>query len=136
MPTHKIFLYFPQCRTDTPIVYHLVKEFDLMVNIFRAKVNADEEGYLVLDLSGDQERIDQALAYIESENIEVRSNNKGLYWDRDKCTGCTNCLPHCPTGALYIKDRATMEVSFDGDKCVECLSCLDNCPFGACSSLF
>ena len=136
MPTQKVFLYFPECQTDTPVVYHLVKDYDLKVNIFRAKVNANEEGYLVLDLAGDKEKIDSAIDYIRTMNVEVRTNQKGLYWDESRCTGCSNCLPHCPTNALYMKDRITMEIAFDSNKCVECLSCIDNCPFGACSSLF
>jgi ferredoxin len=49
---------------------------------------------------------------------------------------CTNCIPHCPTKALHVADRATMEVAFASELCVECLSCLENCPFGACSSIF
>ncbi len=38
MITKKIYLYFPKSETEKPIVYQLVKEFDLIVNIFRAKV--------------------------------------------------------------------------------------------------
>jgi len=134
MTTRKVFFYFPQCQTETPVVTHLVRDYDLEVNIFRAKVNAEEEGYLVLDLTGEQDRIDRAVAYVESLGVEVRTRNKGLSWNRDRCTGCGNCLPHCPTGALYRTDMVTMDISFEGEKCVECLSCIDNCPFGACSS--
>jgi ferredoxin len=136
MPTQKIFLYFPECQTDTPVVYHLVKDYDLMVNIFRAKINAKDEGYLVLNLTGEREKIDRAIEYIRASNVEVRINEKGVYWDETKCTGCSNCLTHCPTQALYMRDRTSMEIAFNADKCVECLSCIDNCPYGACSSLF
>jgi L-aspartate semialdehyde sulfurtransferase ferredoxin len=132
--TRKVFFYFPKCQTENPVVYHLVKDYDLVVNLFRAKVNAEEEGYLVLDLTGEQERIDAAVAWVESQGVEVRTNSKGLSWNRDRCTGCGNCLTHCPTGALYRIDSQTQEVAFDGEKCVECLSCIENCPFGACTS--
>ncbi|MDC7223503.1 MAG: 4Fe-4S binding protein [Spirochaetales bacterium] len=135
MPTRKVFFYFPQCQTETPLVYHFVKDYDLKVNLFRAKVNAEEEGYLVLDLTGEQEQIDRAIHYAESLGVQVRTNNKGLSWNRERCTGCSNCLPHCPTGALYREEESRV-VAFDGDKCVECLACVDNCPFGACTSFF
>jgi L-aspartate semialdehyde sulfurtransferase ferredoxin len=135
MATQKVSLYFPKCQTETPVVYHLVKDYDLKVNIFRAKVNAEEEGYLILDLTGEKEPIDRGISYIKSLGVEVRTNNKGLNWDVDRCTGCGNCLPHCPTSALY-RDEESRAVAFDGDKCVECLSCIDNCPFSACTSLF
>ncbi len=50
--TKKYYLFFPKCVTDKPIVYHLVKDYNLIVNIFRAKVTAQEEGYLSLDITG------------------------------------------------------------------------------------
>ncbi len=61
---------------------------------------------------------------------------KGLTWDSDGCTGCGHCVVHCPTGALHVSDRGTMEVTFDEEKCIECLACIRVCPFGACSSAF
>ena len=55
MITKKMLLYFPECETESPIVYHLVKDYDLMINIFRARVTPDEEGFLVLDVTGSEE---------------------------------------------------------------------------------
>lgn len=136
MATQKITLYFPQYHVETPVVTHLVKDYDLDVNIFRAKVTANEEGFLVLELKGSQENIDKGIAHAESLHVEVRLNNKGLNWNGESCVGCTTCIPHCPTNALSVQDRVSMVVSFDSDKCVECLSCIEKCPFGACTSLF
>ena len=42
--TKKMMLYFPKCECETPIIYYLVKDYDLMVNVFRAKVTPEEEG--------------------------------------------------------------------------------------------
>ncbi len=39
--TKKLMLYFPECETEKPIVYHLVKDYDLMINIYRARVTPD-----------------------------------------------------------------------------------------------
>jgi len=136
MITKKLLLYFPECETEKPIVYKLVKDFNLMINIFRAKVTPDEEGYLVLDIGGDEEDIEKGLAYVRTFKVEINETNKGVRWDQDRCTACGNCLPHCPTGALHVPDRGNMKVVFEATRCIECLSCLRNCPFGACSSLF
>jgi len=35
--TKKLMFYFPKCVCDTPIIYHLVKDHHLIVNIFRAR---------------------------------------------------------------------------------------------------
>ena len=44
--TRKLYLYFPKSETEKPIVYKLVKDYGLIINIFRAKVTPEEEGYL------------------------------------------------------------------------------------------
>lgn len=136
METRKVFLHFPKCETEKPIVHNLVKEFDLEVNILRAKVTPEEEGYLVLDLAGESEHINKALEYVKTFNVKVNETEKGLIHSRQKCTSCGVCVSHCPVKALHIPNRATMEVRFNADTCVECLQCIEICPFGACSSLF
>ncbi len=134
--TKKLLLLFPKSETEKPIVYHLVKDYDLVVNIFRAKVTPDEFGYLVLDVDGDEKNIKKALEFLKSENIEINETDKGIRWDKKICTQCGNCLSHCPTDALYIADRKSRCIEYDIEKCIQCLSCIENCPFGACSSIF
>ncbi len=136
MTTKKLLLFFPECETERSIVYKLVKEYNLIVNIFRAKVTPEEEGYLVLDVSGKESNIQNAIKYIKTLNVKVNEKDKGMIWDSSKCSGCGNCIPHCPTGALYIANRETMRVDFKSSLCVECLRCIDICPYKACSSLF
>lgn len=136
MITKKAFLYFPKSETERPIVYHLVKDYDLVVNIFRAKVTGNDEGYLSLDISGTEENLERALAYLRTFDIEIHLGDKGLFWDEARCTHCTNCIAHCPTNALYIADARTRRVGFAEDRCVECLACIGNCPYGVCSSRF
>jgi len=134
--TRKLFLHFPKCETEKPIVYHLVKDYNLIINIFRARVTPDEEGYLVLDVTGDEADIERGMAFVKTFNVTIDPVNKSLKWDPERCTHCGNCLTHCPTHALSIPDRQTMKVTFAEELCVECLACIPNCPYGACSSAF
>lgn len=136
MKTKKFLLNFNPRIAEKPIVYHLVKDYDLIINIFRAKITADEEGFMVLEVSGTDEQIEKGLAFIRSDGVTVNEAEKGLRWDPAVCTHCGNCLPHCPVDALYIADPATREVFFDSDKCVECLACIPNCPYNALTSVF
>ena len=136
MITKKLLLYFPECETEKPIVYKLVKDYNLMINIYRAKVTPDEEGYLVLDVTGTEDDIQKGLDYVKTFDVEINETQKGVRWDQDKCTDCGICIPHCPTAALHIAERGSMAVAFEASQCIECLSCLKNCPFEACSSLF
>ena len=134
--TKKLMLFFPKCECEKPIIYHLVKDHNLIVNVFRAKVTPEEEGYLVLDVTGTEEDIQQGMAFVKTFNVDINYTGKGVTRDEDGCTHCGHCITHCPTGALHISDRATREVVFNEEKCIECLACIRVCPFGECASVF
>ncbi|MBU0926458.1 MAG: 4Fe-4S binding protein [Spirochaetes bacterium] len=136
MITKRVLFSFPKDMVEKPIVYHLVKDYDLVVNIFRARITPEDEGFLLVDVTGPEDRIAEGLAFVRAANVAVNESEIGLRWDEGLCTSCGNCLTHCPTGALKIVDRAAMKVGFEPPLCVECLSCISVCPFGACSSLF
>jgi len=134
--TKKLMLFFPKCECEKPIIYHLVKDHNLIVNIFRAKVTPEEEGYLVLDVTGTEDDIDRAMEFVKTFDVTINAAGKGVTWDSDGCTGCGHCVVHCPTAALYVSDRGTMEVAFDEEKCIECLACIRVCPYDVCASAF
>ena len=136
MITRRLFFHFSKCETEKPIVYHLVKDYDLIINIFRAKVTPEEEGYLVLDVTGTDQNIQRGMEFMKTFNVTIEDTIKGLNWNGLTCTHCGNCITHCPTHALHIEDSVSREVSFDASLCIECLSCIKNCPFGACTSVF
>ena len=134
--TRKLMLYFPKCECEKPIIYHLVKDYDLVVNIFRAKVTPEEEGYLVLDVTGTEEQIQASIDFVKTFNVTVNFSGKGVTRDNDRCTHCGYCVPYCPTDALIITNGATREVIYNEDECIECLACVRVCPFGACTAAF
>jgi ferredoxin len=134
--TKKLCLFFPKSETEKPIIYHLVKDFNLIINIFRAKITPEEEGYLVIDVTGEDEDIEKGIAFVRKNNVAINATHRGLQRDPDRCVHCGNCLSHCPTKALSIKNVNTRKVEFDEVLCIECLACVKNCPFGACYSIF
>jgi ferredoxin len=136
MTTKKLLLRFPKCETEKPIVYQLVKEYNLLINIFAAKVTQDQEGFLVLDITGEDEWIERGMDYVRSFGVIIQEVDSGIARNLDLCTHCGNCLSHCPTHALHVAERSTMRVEFDQKLCIACSACIANCPFGACSSLF
>jgi len=136
MVTRKIFLYIPKSEIESPIIYQLVKEHNLVVNIYRAKVTPEEEGYLSLEITGTDEDMEHAYSYLGELEVKVHAGDIGLQWDAEQCAHCGNCIVHCPTGALHYVNKDNRTVGFNEEKCVECLACLPNCPFAACSSAF
>ena len=131
MIKRKLVLHFPKEKTDQAIIYNLVKDYNLVFNILKAKVDAEEGGLLVLELSGEDKDYAKGVEYLESLGVKLEPLEKDIARDEKKCTHCSACIVHCPTGALHIKDRETMEVEFDKEKCILCEACIPVCPVNA-----
>ena len=134
--TKKLMLFFPRWESEKPIIYHLVKDHNLVVNVYRARVTPEEEGYLVLDVTGTQADIQRGIDFVRTFDVSVNDTDKGVTRNKDSCTHCGCCVPHCPTEALYIANAATREVAYDAESCIECLACIRVCPYAACASAF
>ncbi len=48
--------------------------------------------------------------------------------DTDKCVGCTNCIKHCPTQAIRVRDGKATIISA---RCIDCGECIRVCPHRA-----
>jgi len=130
MQKKRVVLTFPPSLVGQPITYHLVKDYDLMLNILRATVTPNEQGRLVLELTGLRKQLEDGIAYMKALGVEVQPLAQDIKWHEDKCTHCTACIPACPTQAMSI-NRATMEVSFTKERCIACELCIPVCPFRA-----
>jgi len=124
----KIVLRFGSDISDKPIIYRLVKDYDLLINIVKANVNPQKEGTMVLEITGEQ--VEGGMEYLRKIGVQVQPLTQEIVRNEDKCTMCGSCTAICPTGALFI-DRPSMEVRFDGDNCVVCHLCLKICPVRA-----
>jgi len=135
MISKKIILYYNPATVDKPIIYHLVKDYDMMVNVFKAAVNPDKEGHIAFELSGSEDGFAQSMAFLRSLSIKVEAFTERVFWDRELCTQCGACTGVCPSEALFMK-RPEMNVDFAGDKCVVCGMCIKACPVKAISLCF
>ena len=63
-------LTFPEERVTQPVIYHLVKDFDVVPNIRRAAIE-NHFGWLVLELEGDPDRIQAAKVDLQDQGIEI-----------------------------------------------------------------
>ncbi len=131
MTKRKLVLHFPKEKVEQPIIYKLVKDYNLVPNILKARIDSNEVGLLVLELSGEDKDYAKGIEYLEGLGVRLQPLEKDINRDEKKCTDCSACVVHCPTGALYIKDRKTMEVEFDKEKCILCEACIPVCPVGA-----
>ncbi len=108
-----------------------------MFNILKAKVEPEEGvGTLIMELSGKEKDYRKGIEYLKNVGVKIQPLEKDIKRDEKKCTHCSACIVHCPTGALHIKDRKTMKVEFDKEKCIACGACIPACPYGAMSLEF
>ena len=72
MATKRIKLTFPEKLVTQPILFTVAKEFNVVPNIRRAKVSATL-GEIVLELSGEDEALEKAVAKLEELVVEIES---------------------------------------------------------------
>jgi L-aspartate semialdehyde sulfurtransferase ferredoxin len=64
---------YPADLVSQPVVAHLISEFRLEVNILRAEVER-EEGWIILEMSGEPQQIEDACAWLRGQGLELREN--------------------------------------------------------------
>ena len=128
MISRRIVLHFPHRLIDQPIIYLLIKEYDLVFNILLARIMPNEEGVMVAELSGEDENYNRGIEYLREQGVIVQLLSRDVNRDEQRCTHCGACTSICPTGSLAIPDRKSMEVVFDIGKCVACSLCVEACP--------
>lgn len=66
----RVKLVYPTSLVERPILYEMIKRFDIVTNIRAAHITADE-GWLVVELNGEPERLDAALAWVAGQGVRV-----------------------------------------------------------------
>ena len=126
----KVVLHFPHQLVDKPIVYRLVKDYDLQFNILKASVTPKEEGLLVLELSGTKKNYNEAVRFLTESGVQLQLLVKDVFREEDRCTHCGACVTICPVDAFRV-DPATRQVDFEDNKCIACELCIKACPVRA-----
>jgi L-aspartate semialdehyde sulfurtransferase ferredoxin len=127
MTSKRIVLHFPHRLVDQPIIYKLVKDFNLGFNILKASVTPQEEGLMVLELSGEDADFEKGMKYLEDSGVKVQPLSEDIVRNSAKCTDCGMCVPICPANAFVI-DPVSRKVIFEEDKCIACELCIKICP--------
>jgi len=123
----RIVLHFPKRTVDRPIVYRLVKDYDLEFNILKALFTPDAEGLMILEINGEQEDYDKGIRYLTRSGLKIQALSQDVIRNEERCTHCGACITICPTDAFEL-DPVTRRVNFHNDKCVACGQCIKACP--------
>jgi ferredoxin len=120
-------LRFSREVVDQPIIYRLVKDYDLEFNLLKAAIDPRQEGVIVMELRGHPKNFRRGLKYLRDSGVKVKSVAREVGRNEELCYQCGTCTAVCPSGALSIK-RPEMAVVFDPNKCSACELCCPVCP--------
>lgn len=123
----RVVLHFPKRMIDEPILYHLIKDYDLEFNILKASISPEAEGLMVVELKGDRVHYDQGVQYLIDSGVKIQALSQDVTRNEDRCTSCGACVTVCPAGAFSV-DPKTRIISFNNAKCVVCGVCIKACP--------
>lgn len=66
----RVRLTFPANLIQEPILYRLVKDFDIVINIRRADVKADY-GWVALEMEAAEDTLDRGVAWLKQRGVQV-----------------------------------------------------------------
>jgi len=70
MSKRRFTLNFKEEHIPEPIIYNLGQQYNLVTNILRANISEDE-GWLVLELDGKEDDIEQGIAWVTSKGLRI-----------------------------------------------------------------
>lgn len=123
----KVLFYYPANEIAKPIIYHLIKDFDLEISILQADISLNKVGKLILDVKGEKGKIEAALKYVQEQEIQYKLFSKSIIWQENGCVHCGACTAVCPSNALQM-DSKDWRLTFDREKCLVCGLCVRACP--------
>jgi ferredoxin len=130
MYSKKVVIRYTADIVEQPIIYQLVKKYDLVFNILKARIFPKRDGVIVLELSGSKENFDEGINFLKEKGLKVEPLSKSVIQNNEKCVHCGACTAFCPTGALFT-DQETFRILFDAEKCTGCELCVSACPVRA-----
>jgi L-aspartate semialdehyde sulfurtransferase ferredoxin len=125
--SRRVVLHFPSKVVNQPIISNLIKHNDLTFNIIKASIIPAQEGYVILELTGEKAKYDAGLRYLAANGIKTESLSQNVLRNEDRCTHCGACVGFCPVGAFEL-DPATLRIKFNNDLCIACGLCIRACP--------
>jgi ABC-type methionine transport system ATPase subunit len=70
MAKRQVMFTFPEELVREPIIYTLSQQFSIVTNIRRADVT-ENRGWVVLELEGGEEEIEQGISWVISKGVRV-----------------------------------------------------------------
>lgn len=70
MAKRQVMLTFPDEAVKEPIIYNLGQQFKVVINIRQAELS-ENQGWIMLDLEGEEKEIEDGIAWVISRGVRV-----------------------------------------------------------------
>ncbi len=70
MSKRRVIFTFSEEQIRDPVIHNLGQQFSLITNIRRADLSEDK-GWIVLELEGDEDDIEQGIAWVTSKGVRI-----------------------------------------------------------------
>ena len=134
MSQQSAILNFPKSLIGRPVLSHVIRSYDVEVNILRASITPEEDGRAFVIFNGDDPLIEEALDYLKTSGVNVILPTQKIIRDEEKCTDCTACVGQCMSKALTV-DPGTYRISYHLENCIACKLCIPACSYDALESI-
>jgi ABC-type methionine transport system ATPase subunit len=74
MADQTIRLIYPSSMVNVPVIYQLIRSFDVVVNIAGAQISGDQ-GWIDINIGGEDQVIQDVIAWLKRQGIETLSVN-------------------------------------------------------------
>jgi ferredoxin len=125
----KYILEYSNAVVDEPVIYTLIRRFDIKVNILRAEISPGQEGSMLVELEAEEAKLDEGRDYLASLSVSLLPLSSSLSVREEDCVHCGSCTGVCFSGCLTMV-RPEWKLAVDRDKCIACGLCVKACPFG------
>jgi ferredoxin len=131
----KYILEYSSDVANDPVIYTLVRRFDIKVNILRAEISPGQEGSMLVELDGDEKSLSECRDYLASIKVRLEPLSSSLTVREEGCVHCGSCTGVCFSGCLSM-GSPDWKLAVDREKCIACGLCATACPFGLISLKF
>lgn len=128
-----LLLNFPSKVSGNSLTFDLIKTYDLEINILRASIEYNAEGFLLVDMDGSEENIHNAITFLQNSFVTVTIVNSAIKINEELCVHCGACTAVCAVDAIYMDTN--WQLQFDNEKCLDCKSCVKACPARAIEAI-
>ncbi|MFO7623279.1 MAG: NIL domain-containing protein [Anaerolineales bacterium] len=70
MADQTIRLIYPASMVNVPVIYQLIRKFDVVVNIVGAQISGNQ-GWIDINVGGEDQVIQKAIAWLQQQGIET-----------------------------------------------------------------